>query len=140
MSIRVFSRKTFEFAQYVSKDGMQTRENRVTVRPAQVVDLPDWVKGDPLFSWAVKDGDLSIMQSVEQIGVVDVAAMAAAQREAELAATAETEAAVEPVEPDQEQPVEPEPDPTDPEPPVEPTSDPEPTTSNTSRSRSGRGK
>lgn len=36
----------------------------ITVRPGEFVNLPDYVRKDPMFSWAVKDGSLQVSEQV----------------------------------------------------------------------------
>jgi hypothetical protein len=36
----------------------------ITVKPFQFVDLPDYVRKDPMFAWAVKDGSLVVSEQV----------------------------------------------------------------------------
>ena len=36
----------------------------ITVKPFQFVDLPDYVRKDPMFAWAVKDGVLEVADTV----------------------------------------------------------------------------
>ena len=36
----------------------------ITVKPFQFVDLPDYVRKDPMFAWAVKDGILEVTDTV----------------------------------------------------------------------------
>lgn len=36
----------------------------ITVKPFQFVDLPDYVRKDPMFAWAVKDGSLQVSEQV----------------------------------------------------------------------------
>ena len=36
----------------------------ITVKPGEFVSLPDYVRKDPMFSWAVKDGSLVVSEQV----------------------------------------------------------------------------
>ncbi len=36
----------------------------ITVKPFEFVDLPDYVRKDPMFAWAVKDGVLEVADTV----------------------------------------------------------------------------
>ena len=36
----------------------------ITVKPFQFVDLPDYVRKDPMFAWAIKDGVLEVADTV----------------------------------------------------------------------------
>ncbi len=36
----------------------------ITVKPFEFVDLPDYVRKDPMFAWAVKDGILEVADTV----------------------------------------------------------------------------
>lgn len=52
----------------------------ITVKPGEFVSLPDYVRKDPMFSWAVKDGSLVVSEQV--ITPVEVPAPAPAEEAA----------------------------------------------------------
>jgi hypothetical protein len=54
--LRILAKKAFRF---------QDREHgkSVTVRHLDITNVPDWVKIDPIFALAVKDGDIEIFES-----------------------------------------------------------------------------
>jgi hypothetical protein len=61
--MRVFAKKAFEFVNWGEKDGQKVVVERATTSPFSFCDLPDWVKNDPMFGWARKDGDIEIIQT-----------------------------------------------------------------------------
>ena len=52
--MRVFSKKALGFRNF------ETNEILV-VRPLEFAELPEWVKKDPLYAWAIQEGTLSVV-------------------------------------------------------------------------------
>lgn len=78
--MRIFTKKSFEFK---NADG-----EKVTTRPLDFADVPDWVTSDPLFAWGKKDGDITVTGTAQDekaatdAAEADAAAKAAAAKAA----------------------------------------------------------
>jgi len=65
-TIRVFPRKHFAFVQRSrTDDGKIVVAGKVETKPLEMIDLPAWVKDDPMFGWAVKDGSIEVLRDRE---------------------------------------------------------------------------
>lgn len=67
--MRIFSKKTLEFTQYKTVDGLTSAAERFTVKPGldNIVDVPDWVEKDPLFQWAKTARDIQVFESAAEV-------------------------------------------------------------------------
>lgn len=55
--MRIFTKKAFEFKNAVGE--------KVTTRPLDFTDVPEWAAKDPIFGWGVKDGDIMVTETAK---------------------------------------------------------------------------
>lgn len=67
--MRIFTKKSFEFK---NGDG-----EKVTTRPLDFTDVPEWAKNDPIFGWGLKDGDITVTETAKEESAAEKAAAAA---------------------------------------------------------------
>ena len=59
----------------VAKKRLAFRDDKgsfITVKPGEFVSLPDYVRKDPMFAWAVQDGSLVVSEQVISAAGTDV--------------------------------------------------------------------
>lgn len=70
--IRVFARKAFGFKNYANKGNATVAEAKAGIpledktKPLEFANLHDWVVNDPMFQWAKQDGDIQVIENVQQ--------------------------------------------------------------------------
>lgn len=64
-TVKVFARKHFVFKLRRVIDGKSKVDDTAETRTNDFTTLPSWVRQDPLFEWARKDGDLEIIATRE---------------------------------------------------------------------------
>jgi hypothetical protein len=57
--MRILSRKKLEFK-------IDEKGSAITVEPLVFTEVPESAKLDPLFGWALKDGSIEVIETVEQ--------------------------------------------------------------------------
>jgi hypothetical protein len=61
--MQIFTKKAFEFKNAAGE--------KVTTRPFDFTDVPNWVKKDPIFAWGVKDGDIRVTETAKEKKAVE---------------------------------------------------------------------